>query len=58
MYLFAVAFLSAHAELNVFQYLVGNPNEVRLLSAALGLRLLDRDRRNLALSFPGANHGR
>lgn len=57
MYLYAVAFFSAHAELNVFQYLVGNPNEVRLLSVALDLRFLDRGRRNLVPTISGENHG-
>lgn len=58
MYLFAVAFLSAHAELTVFQYLVGNPNEVRLLVAALGLRYFERDHYDPALTYGDANHGR
>ena len=58
MYLFAVVILNAHAGLNVFQYLAGNPNEVRLLSSSLAFRFLDQERQKFDLCSSGENYGR
>ncbi len=58
MYLFAVVFLSTRAELSVFQYLAGNPNEVRLLSLSLALGFRGRVRQKFDFCFSGENNGR
>jgi hypothetical protein len=56
MYLFATVFLSAHAELNFYQFLIGNPNELRLLRSALGFRFFGCVRGKLGLSSSGKNN--
>ena len=56
MYLFAAVILSAHAELNILQYLAGNPNELRLLRAALGFHFCDFVRPSVRQSSAGGNN--
>ena len=58
MYLFAVVILSAHAELNVFQYPSGNLNEMRLLSLSLTSAFFGRMDRKFDACLSEENNGR